>query len=312
MLLPILRNGNLPEFLQSMTVLRDTLNLSATSVSVRSREPLGVSDTVCISPWINGITAFVMHGFLSKASCLLGKDVATVRRWCERGFIPGAYRTAGGHWRANGFNATTADAVLRRVRDMGFSRKKIALSTTARVRQNRRKLESYRLARELRMSEEKLTRKEVQEFISQYARNNPNARWGLIEALDKKFSSEQADQILARADYGDAFNRQPAVMALNAELGRTREPIDPFQNLHGKAKFIATVTVCSRRLHLTGAKPTRKNLASEMGIAEVTLKRRFKLWRFGMSDVKRHFAEWIGVASTPPSPLESRSRRSPA
>lgn len=243
-----------------------------------------------------------MYGFLSKASSLLGKDVATVRRWCERGFIPGAYRTTGGHWRANGFNAKTANAVLRRVRDLGFSRKKLPLSTMARVRQNRRKLDSYRLARELRMSEEKLTRKEVQEFISQYSRNNPTARWGLIDALNKHFSSEQVGQIMERADYGDAFNKQPAVMALNAKLGRTiRESTDPLQNLNGKDKFRAMVMLCSRRLHLAGAKPTRKNLAVEMGVAEITLKRRFNRWRFGTKEVKRHFAKWIGVAPTPSS-----------
>jgi len=30
---------------------------------------------------------------------LKGVDRSTVRRWCERGYVKGAYQTPGGHWR---------------------------------------------------------------------------------------------------------------------------------------------------------------------------------------------------------------------
>jgi len=36
---------------------------------------------------------------LKKLALQLGKSERTVRRWCDRGLVPGAYRTKGGHWR---------------------------------------------------------------------------------------------------------------------------------------------------------------------------------------------------------------------
>lgn len=39
-----------------------------------------------------------MHG-LQWAALVFDKDQRTIRRWCERGVFPGAFRTAGGHWR---------------------------------------------------------------------------------------------------------------------------------------------------------------------------------------------------------------------
>lgn len=36
---------------------------------------------------------------LQWAAVVFDKDERTIRRWCERGVFPGAFRTAGGHWR---------------------------------------------------------------------------------------------------------------------------------------------------------------------------------------------------------------------
>ncbi|MEI6033936.1 MAG: helix-turn-helix domain-containing protein [Verrucomicrobiae bacterium] len=36
---------------------------------------------------------------LKNLALQLGKSERTVRRWCDRGLIPGAHRTKGGHWR---------------------------------------------------------------------------------------------------------------------------------------------------------------------------------------------------------------------
>ena len=36
---------------------------------------------------------------LQWASLLFGKDVKTIKRWCEKGLFPGATKTTGGHWR---------------------------------------------------------------------------------------------------------------------------------------------------------------------------------------------------------------------
>ena len=41
---------------------------------------------------------------LSKASKIFSKDQRTIRRWCEKGLVPGAYRTKGGHWRIRAKN----------------------------------------------------------------------------------------------------------------------------------------------------------------------------------------------------------------
>ena len=40
-----------------------------------------------------------MSDLLRDIASTLCKDVRTIRRWCARGYIPGAYRTKGGHWR---------------------------------------------------------------------------------------------------------------------------------------------------------------------------------------------------------------------
>jgi hypothetical protein len=40
-----------------------------------------------------------MSDLLRSIALMLGKDLRTIRRWCARGYIPGAYRTKGGHWR---------------------------------------------------------------------------------------------------------------------------------------------------------------------------------------------------------------------
>lgn len=54
---------------------------------------------------------------LSKAAPLFFKDARTLRRWCEKGLVPGAYRTKGGHWR---IRAKSPQSIKPRVN--GFAR----------------------------------------------------------------------------------------------------------------------------------------------------------------------------------------------
>jgi|GEM_PF-3816364 len=39
---------------------------------------------------------------LTKIAPFIEKDARTLRRWCEAGLVPGAYRSEGGHWRISG------------------------------------------------------------------------------------------------------------------------------------------------------------------------------------------------------------------
>jgi predicted DNA-binding protein (UPF0251 family) len=45
------------------------------------------------------IQCFIMSVSLCAIAEIIKKDQRTVRRWCEKDFVPGAYRTRGGHWR---------------------------------------------------------------------------------------------------------------------------------------------------------------------------------------------------------------------
>jgi len=45
----------------------------------------------------------------------LGKNPRTIRRWCERGFVPGAYRTKGRHWRIRKLTMKTLAIIQERV-----------------------------------------------------------------------------------------------------------------------------------------------------------------------------------------------------
>jgi len=58
-------------------------------------------------------------GSLSALALALGKDSRTVRRYCEKGFVPGATITAGGHWRVKTTRKTVLAARLATVK---FSR----------------------------------------------------------------------------------------------------------------------------------------------------------------------------------------------
>jgi hypothetical protein len=232
-----------------------------------------------------------MPGFLSKASFLLRKDKATVRRWCKRGFIPGAYRTAGGHWRANGFNAKTADAVFRKVKAAGFARKRLPSgSSWASVKLHRKKIAAYRLKRDLYMSEEKLLRREMADFENDYIRRRMAMPGVTAQTAYEPIEFHKLRRQRFPEEQWAAYNKGAAYKS---------NPTDKIETASGESEFRAQVISCSRKLHLNHKKPTRKNIAREMGIAEITLKRRFKLWRFGMTEVKRHFAEWIGVEPMP-------------
>lgn len=39
---------------------------------------------------------------LTKIAPFIEKDARTLRRWCEAGLVPGAFQSAGGHWRISG------------------------------------------------------------------------------------------------------------------------------------------------------------------------------------------------------------------
>jgi AraC-like DNA-binding protein len=52
----------------------------------------------------------------------LEKSPRTIRRWCDRGLVPGAYRTPGGHWRIADAPADLAKTASEAAK--GFSRKR--------------------------------------------------------------------------------------------------------------------------------------------------------------------------------------------
>src|SRR2546427_3631681 len=60
------------------------------------------------------------------------KNTRTVRRWCERGFVPGAYRTKGGRWRLSEWNIRVRDAVKANIE--GFARERNAFKARFRHR----------------------------------------------------------------------------------------------------------------------------------------------------------------------------------
>jgi hypothetical protein len=61
---------------------------------------------------------------LPDIALLLGKDARTVRRWCEKGFVPGAARTDGGHWRVARPDDVEAFRGEVSVRVRGFARRR--------------------------------------------------------------------------------------------------------------------------------------------------------------------------------------------
>jgi hypothetical protein len=232
-----------------------------------------------------------MLGFLSKASFLLNKDKATVRRWCERGFIPCAYRTVGGHWRANGFSAKTAGAVLRKAKAVRFSRKRLPAGLSlAEVKQGRKNIAAYRLKRDLNMSNEMLLRREMEDFENAYIRR----RMTLPGVTYKNAYDPIEFHKLRKQHFSDE-----QIVAYNRGAAFSSNSTDKIETAKGEARFRADMIRCSRALHLKEKKLTRKNLAREMGIAEITLKRRFKKWRLDMREIKRLFAEWISIPAMP-------------
>jgi transcriptional regulator GlxA family with amidase domain len=54
----------------------------------------------------------------------LEKSPRTIRRWCERGLVPGAYRTTGGHWRIADAPADLVKTASEAAK--GFARKRAA------------------------------------------------------------------------------------------------------------------------------------------------------------------------------------------
>jgi len=57
---------------------------------------------------------------LGEASNQIGKSSRTLRRWCERGIIPWAYQTKGGHWRLARWTPAVRDRLAEQIK--GFAR----------------------------------------------------------------------------------------------------------------------------------------------------------------------------------------------
>jgi hypothetical protein len=64
---------------------------------------------------------------LQYAALVFEKDVRTIRRWCEKGYFPGATRTQGKHWRI----PVRVVEQVRRLRPKGFGRGNRSLFGTA-------------------------------------------------------------------------------------------------------------------------------------------------------------------------------------
>ena len=61
-----------------------------------------------------------------EAASLLGvSSINTVKNWLEGGFFPGAYKTAGGHWR---FPRSEVEAVAARTKDLSERNERADLS----------------------------------------------------------------------------------------------------------------------------------------------------------------------------------------
>ena len=63
---------------------------------------------------------------LQLAAIKFEKDIKTIKRWCEKGFFPDAYKTKGGHWR---IPANVVESVSR-IRPNGFGRRPKSLFGT--------------------------------------------------------------------------------------------------------------------------------------------------------------------------------------
>jgi DNA-binding TFAR19-related protein (PDSD5 family) len=231
-----------------------------------------------------------MHGFLSKASFLLRKDKTTVRRWCERGLIPGTYRTTGGHWRANGFSAKTANAVLRRVREAGFSRERAPAGwSQAKAKMHARKIEVYRLKRDLYMSEDKLLRREMRDFDADYFRR----RMALPGVTHKTAYDAAEYHKLRKQKFTEA-----EIAAYERGAAFKSNPSDKIETASGEAAIRARVINSSRMLRLNNVKLTRKNLAREMKVSESPVNRLLRTIRQDMNAVKDHVAVWYANYQT--------------
>lgn len=56
---------------------------------------------------------------LSQIAPFLEKDARSLRRWCELGHVPGAYRSRGGHWRVSG---ASVSSILESISPPAFAR----------------------------------------------------------------------------------------------------------------------------------------------------------------------------------------------
>jgi AraC-like DNA-binding protein len=204
--------------------------------------------------------------------------------------IPGAYRTAGGHWRANGFNQTVANAVLRRVREAGFSRDRLPAGLSrAKVKLNRKKIAAYRLKRDLYMSEDKLLRRTMADFGNDYLR-----RRMALPGVTHKTAYDAAEFHKLRSQ---KFTKAE-IVAYERGAAFKSNPSDKIETASGEAAIRARIISSSRKLRLKEVKLTRKNLAREMEVSESTLNRLLRVIGQNMDAVKDDVALWYANYET--------------
>jgi transposase len=175
----------------------------------------------------------------------LGKSLRTVRRWCELGLIPGAYRKrGGGHWRVRRFRIQEALEVEKRVK--GFSRRRSPVP--------------------MPFSEDtqRMIREEMQ-WQSNGGRKKLNEATDLLLAMHG-FSKETLAKEKKTAEQKRILDDTPLSMALAPRIWRAAE--ERHSILHVAATKILA------RSH-TGKGLNARALAKELKVSRMTLYRKF-------------------------------------
>ena len=203
---------------------------------------------------------------------LLEKNPRTIRRWCESGLIPGAYRTGGGQWRVSGMSAAIVRGIQAKARTLGFfPRGRKAKPGRTRLSDLRAKLRAKRpqktvhdLARELMLTGAKLRKQEVEEEVRLRKLLPPEVFYN-----KQGFSEEQEA----------AIEEAPSAKLLKAIA------LNPFR---------AELIIESRNLSMILKKMpiTRRLLASKLCIAEITLKRRMIENGISMKWIRERLFDW--------------------
>jgi excisionase family DNA binding protein len=172
---------------------------------------------------------------LKNLALQLGKSERTVRRWCDRGLIPGAYRTKGGHWRIPKEAIRRYDEIAKSAES--FSRtawEKRWASGYGRTESERRI--GWPLSLRVSAALKDLTYADI-------------ATLGPEDDRFREFFTEPGEPYISKGE------------EMVAELGR--------ENIH----FL--IHVATRELLAKGRAVTASNLAKELGISRSHLYRRF-------------------------------------